>query len=226
MSSPYATESLQPLSHLTMMLPISSTPLTVPFVPIGGACTSSICTSSTLQPTGYSRRRRSTVSLLIPNIVNPSLQRVLVEDDVLRQLGVFVDGLYVPAAIVVADDFAFALQHQLRDAPAADPVLRALRVLLYPVVVDPVMDSDRAFLPVAARWPGFLDLDLEGQVAAVVHAEVLDRAGAVFVWDVPCAAGEDVRAAPGVQQRDLCVPADQVVEAFECDHCVHLLTCL
>src|SRR5699024_7402904 len=44
--------------------PVSSTPLTVPFVPAGGACTSSIRTSSTRVPAGYSRRTRSTISLL------------------------------------------------------------------------------------------------------------------------------------------------------------------
>src|SRR5699024_10664165 len=44
--------------------PVSSTPLTVPFVPAGGACASSIRTSSTRVPTGYSRRMRSTISLL------------------------------------------------------------------------------------------------------------------------------------------------------------------
>src|SRR5699024_5631616 len=44
--------------------PVSSTPSTVPFVPAGGACTSSICTSSTRVPAGYSRRMLSTISLL------------------------------------------------------------------------------------------------------------------------------------------------------------------
>nr|DAN60203.1 MAG TPA: hypothetical protein [Caudoviricetes sp.] len=46
------------------MLAVSSTPMTVPFVPIGGACKSSILTSSTLHPIGYCLRTLSTISLL------------------------------------------------------------------------------------------------------------------------------------------------------------------
>ena len=53
-----------PLSQRMRREPVSSTPLTVPFVPAGGACTSSIRTSSTRVPAGYSRRMRSTISLL------------------------------------------------------------------------------------------------------------------------------------------------------------------
>src|SRR5699024_10004018 len=53
--------------------PVSSTPLTVPFVPTGGAWTSSIRTSSTRVPTGYSRRMRSTISLLGNFMVHTSI---------------------------------------------------------------------------------------------------------------------------------------------------------
>src|SRR5699024_8430484 len=53
-----------PLSQRIRRKPVSSTPLTVPFVPAGGACTSSICTNSTRVPAGYSRRMLSTISLL------------------------------------------------------------------------------------------------------------------------------------------------------------------
>src|SRR5699024_781451 len=53
--------------------PVSSTPLTVPFVPTGGAWTSSIRTSSTRVPAGYSRRMRSTISLLGNFMVHTSI---------------------------------------------------------------------------------------------------------------------------------------------------------
>jgi putative NIF3 family GTP cyclohydrolase 1 type 2 len=40
------------VSRVLVALPMSSTPRTVPFVPTGGACGSSMRTSSTRQPTG------------------------------------------------------------------------------------------------------------------------------------------------------------------------------
>ena len=43
---------------------VSSTPVTVPLVPVGGACGSSIRINSTRVPVGYSLRTRSTISLL------------------------------------------------------------------------------------------------------------------------------------------------------------------
>ena len=42
---------------------LESIPMTVPVVPTGGAVASSICSSSTRQPTGYSWRNRSSTSL-------------------------------------------------------------------------------------------------------------------------------------------------------------------
>src|SRR5690554_6552293 len=47
------------------MDPMSSTPHTVPFVPFGGACVSSIQRSWTLAPVGYCLRRWASFSLLI-----------------------------------------------------------------------------------------------------------------------------------------------------------------
>ena len=50
--SPQTTFSPLPLSHRIMSDPVSSTPWTVPLVPMGGACTSSMRTSSTRVPAG------------------------------------------------------------------------------------------------------------------------------------------------------------------------------
>ena len=53
LSMPYRTFRLEPVSHLTIREPMSSTPMTVPYVPAGGACGSLISTSSTRVPAGY-----------------------------------------------------------------------------------------------------------------------------------------------------------------------------
>ncbi len=97
---------------------------------------------------------------------------------------------------------------------SAFPVLSPLYRI---AVLDAVFYSHRAFLPTISFEALSGHLDLECQVPVVVHVEVLDRADAIFIGDVSDAAGEEVRAAAGVQQADACVPVDQVVEAFECN---------
>ena len=76
-SAPYATDRPEPLSHATMMEPMSSTPRTVPFVPMGGAWTSSICRSSTRVPGLYRRRKPSRAAFEITRMFLPpfSLRR-------------------------------------------------------------------------------------------------------------------------------------------------------
>src|SRR5699024_10833437 len=84
-SSPNATERPLPLSQATMMEPISSTPITVPCVPIGGAWGSSICSSSTRVPEGNSLRMRSTTSLLGNRMVSTSILKCRRTGEVLQQ---------------------------------------------------------------------------------------------------------------------------------------------
>jgi len=62
-SMPYSTVNVLPLSQCTSRLPVSSTPTTVPLVPIGGAWASSICTSTIRVPAGYVLRSCSSLSL-------------------------------------------------------------------------------------------------------------------------------------------------------------------
>ncbi|CAR95402.1 hypothetical protein [Streptococcus phage phi-m46.1] len=51
-SIPYNTFRQLPFSHLTKSEPMSSTPITVPSVPLGTGCGSSIFTNLTFVPTG------------------------------------------------------------------------------------------------------------------------------------------------------------------------------
>ena len=52
------------------------------------------------------------------------------------QLSVFVDRLNIPAPVVVANDLAIALKHQLGNPAAVDSELGAFVVLLEPVMED------------------------------------------------------------------------------------------
>ena len=57
-----------------------------------------------------------------------------VEQKLCCQMSVLIGGFNVSASVVVADDFAAALEHQLGNASALDAPLGAFHVLLYPVV--------------------------------------------------------------------------------------------
>ena len=56
------------------------------------------------------------------------------------QLSVFVDRLNIPASVVVANDLAIALKHQLGNPAAVDSELGAFVVLLEPVMENAAMD--------------------------------------------------------------------------------------
>ena len=72
---------------------------------------------------------------------------VFLHEDGQRGLGDFVHWFDVPAAIVVAYDFAAALDHQLADSATFNSVHRSAAVLLYPIVEDVLTDFNAAFLP-------------------------------------------------------------------------------
>ena len=72
---------------------------------------------------------------------------VVLHEDSQCQLSVFVHRLDIPAAIVVAYDFATALDHQLANSAAFNSIYRAANVLLYPIVEDVLTDFNVAFSP-------------------------------------------------------------------------------
>ena len=67
--------------------------------------------------------------------------------DAKRQLCFFAGGMNVPASVVVADDLAAALEHELENASALDAPLGTLVVLLHPVVKNVAAHLDAAFFP-------------------------------------------------------------------------------
>src|SRR5699024_734985 len=97
------------LSQATMMEPISSTPITVPCVPIGGAWGSSIRSCSTQVPDGNSLRIRSTTSLLGNRIVYTSVLKCRRTGEILQQDRAF--------------DFVFAADEAQAQEKAAEGVL-------------------------------------------------------------------------------------------------------
>ena len=70
-----------------------------------------------------------------------------VEQKLQRKLRVLIGGLNVPAPVVVADDFAIPLEHELGNASAVDAPLGAFVVLLHPVVKNVSGYFDAAFFP-------------------------------------------------------------------------------
>src|SRR5699024_8731012 len=104
-----------PLSQRMRREPVSSTPLTVPFVPTGGACTSSICTSSTRVPAGYSRRMLSTISLLGNFMAHTSVLESRGTGQILQQNLAFhfVFAAYKAQAQQKASECVFLILHRL-----------------------------------------------------------------------------------------------------------------
>jgi hypothetical protein len=70
-----------------------------------------------------------------------------VEQKLQRKLRVLIGGFDVPASVVVADDFAVPLEHQLGNASAVDAPLGTFVVLLHPVVKNLAVYLDAAFFP-------------------------------------------------------------------------------
>lgn len=68
-----------------------------------------------------------------------------VEQKLQRKLCVFIGGFDVPSSVVVADDFAVPLEHELGNASAVDTPLGTFVVLLHPVVKNLAVNSDAAF---------------------------------------------------------------------------------
>ena len=70
-----------------------------------------------------------------------------VEQKLHSKPGILIGGFDVPTSVVVADDFAVPLEHELGNASAVDAPLGAFVVLLHPVVKNVSGYFDAAFFP-------------------------------------------------------------------------------
>ena len=86
---------------------------------------------------------------------------MILQQDAKRHLCFFAGGMNVPASVVVANDLAVNLDHELADSAAVNAVgLAWLIVVLYPVValgifflVLGIRDADNSFAPLFLTPP-------------------------------------------------------------------------